>query len=131
MDCTRSSFKHLICRSDEAEFISHQKGHCESNIITSQSSADISLVKFGKTSSDNGTACPQSGWYDEIPEVLTGCMVFLLVLTLYRRWQARGPAKAIRKALGFDANAHVGSLPTVSSSVGDLVLKSCGNRYMD
>ena len=131
MGCTRSQFEPLICQRDEAEFISHQKSHCESNIFTSQASSDISLVKFGKTGNTNNSLCSQSGWFDKIPELATFLLLFLLALTLYRRWQARRRAKAIRRALGFDAKSNVVSLPTVSSSSGDSTWKAMGSRYLD
>ena len=135
MGCTRSKLEPLICERDEPQFLANWS-HCKSDnhIYTAQSSSDISFVKVGsKGNSNNGSnSCPTDSWYDEVPELVTFLLLFLLALTLYCRWQAKKRTKAIRRALGYGQQSLPSmALQTVSSHGGDLAWRGMGARCLD
>ena len=135
MGCVRSKVEPLICESDEPKFLANWS-HCKADnrIITSQSSSDISFVKIGSKDNSNmspGSSCPSDHWYDELPEILIFILLFMFVLTIFRRWQGKRRAKAIRKAISTNM-----ALQTVSSTVpynvgSDQAWRGMGNRCLD
>ena len=135
MGCVRSKIEPLICESDEPKFLANWS-HCKADnrIITSQSSSDISLVKIGRKENSNMApgSCPSDSWYDELPEILIFILLFVFVLTIFRRWQGKRRAKAFRRAFA----ANTCQLQTVTSTVpfnggSDKAWRGMGNRCLD
>ena len=130
MGCERSRFEPLICKRDEEEFLRREQRKCErvqDHLIRSgQSSADYSIFKIDtKTNSNSiGTACPSDSRVDEIPKIIGGILVFLLVIWIWRKWNAYKKHLAIRRALGYTNQV---ALPTVAGKV----LATCDYSYLD
>ena len=135
MGWVRLKIEPLVCESDEEQFLAHWS-HCKADnrVYTSQSSSDISFVKVGSKENSNmgpGSSCPSIHWYGELPEILVFLLLFMFVLTIFRRWQNKRRAKAMRRAL-----ASTMALQTVSSSVpynlgSDLAWRGMGARCLD
>ena len=133
MGCTRGHIKPLICQSDEKKFLANWS-HCKADncVFTSQSSSDFSPVKVGGEGNQNGDTNPCPSWYSEVPELVILLLLFLFALTIYRKWEAKKRAKAIRRALGFGQQSHPGmALQAVSSQSGDLPWRGMGARCLN
>ena len=133
MGCTRSRIEPLICQSDEKKFLANWS-HCKADnrVFTSQSSSDFSLVKVGGEGNQNGDTNPCPSWYSKVPELVILLLLFLFALTIYRKWEAKKRAKAIRRALGFGTLANHGmAFQAVSFQSGDLPWRGMGARYLD
>ena len=80
-----------------------------------------------------GTTC-QAHWSGELPELLGLILLALLMLTLFRRWQAKQRAKKMRRAM-----AQTFALQSVSATVPlsggpggpDQAWKGMGARCLD
>ena len=135
MECVCSKIEPLVCESDKEQFLAHWS-HCKADnrVYTSQSSSDISFVKVDGKENWNmgpGSSCPSVHWYGELPEIMVFILLFLFVLTIFRRWQNKRRAKAMRRAL-----SQTMALQTVSSTVPynngpDLAWRGMGNRCLD
>ena len=116
MGCTPSSIEPMVCAYDEDKFLEKWSQCGTGNkVISKQSSSDISLVKVERKSNSNmapGT-CTSASWIDEIPELAIFVLLFLFVLTLFRRWQGKRRNKAFRKALAENSV----QLQTVTSNI--------------
>ena len=78
-----------------------------------------------------GSSCPSVHWYGELPEIMAFLLLFLFVLTIFRRWQNKRRAKTMRRAL-----SQTMALQTVSSTVPynsgpDLAWRGMGNRCLE
>ena len=115
MGCMRSTLERTVCNSDEADFLTRWKRSMTDNSIgSSQSSSDISFIKLEEKDTQNmasGTTC-QAHWSGELPELLSLILLALLVLTLFRRWQAKQRAKKMRRAM-----AQTFALQSVSATI--------------
>ena len=108
--------EHTVCQKDEEDFLSHWKlCQTDNRVISSQSSSDISFLKFEEKDSENmgpGSSCPTVHWYGELPEILGLLLLALFNLTVFQRWQNNQRQKSMKKAL-----SQMLTLQTVSSSV--------------
>ena len=135
MGCERSKIEHTVCQIDKEDFLSHWKrSQTDNRVISSQSSSDISFLKFTEKDSENmgsGSTCPTVHWYGELPKIVGLLLLALFILTVFRRWQNKQRQKSMKKAL-----SQTLALQTVSSSVPyksgpDQAWQGLGSRCLD
>ena len=87
MGCVRLKIEPAICQKDEEAFLSRwSQCQTDNRVISSQSSSDISYLKFEEKDTENmgpGSSCPMVLWYGELPKILGLLLLALFILTVF------------------------------------------------